>query len=141
MKSELERDLKELQSRITEVTSKRVEYGTFTRTISRRGSKRTVKTKTIAPNPAKVVLGHIGEMEVYVYPFDFPNNVFVGKFPNSTCLDRGDASMLHGLANICTWFLDGNAYTKHRMRKGAHARRRAILSAYEYAQNASRSQV
>jgi hypothetical protein len=124
----------------TPSVTKRVESGTFTRTIIRRDNKKTVKTTYVKPNPAKVVLGHIGEMEVYVYPYDFPSRVFIGKFPNSTSLEKSDVNALIGFSNQLRWFLDGEPYTRHRMGKAADARRRAILSAYKYAQNASRSQ-
>jgi hypothetical protein len=122
----------------TPTVTKRVEHGTFTRTIIRRDKRVTVKTTYAKPNPKKVIIGKLGDLEVYVYPYDFPNRVFMGKFPVTFSLTKQDIAAMLGLASISTWFLNGNAFKSHRMGKAANARRRAILSAYKYAQNAER---
>jgi hypothetical protein len=119
----------------TPSVTKRVESGTFTRTIIRRDGRKTVKTTLIKPNKKKVIIGHLGDMEVYVYPFEFPNRVFIGKFPYSTSLDRQDAAKMFGLAHTMMWFLNEEPYKKVKRRKAPRMLSERIVSAYNYAQN------
>jgi hypothetical protein len=74
--------------------TKRIEHGTFTRTIIRRDKRVTVKTEYVKPNPKKVVIGRLGDLEVYVYPYDFPNRIFMGKFPFTMSMEKSDLSAL-----------------------------------------------
>jgi hypothetical protein len=92
-----------------ETITKTTESGAFIRTTIRRGKQRTQTTKRIKPNMKKVILGSIGDFEVYVYPFDYPDKVFIGKFPVSTFLDKTGLAGVQGIINISRWFLDGKA--------------------------------
>lgn len=123
----------------TESMTKTVESGVFIRTTYRRGKQRKQTTERIKPNMKKVILGSIGEFEVYVYPFDYPDKVFIGKFPVSTYLDKSGVSGLQGMINICKWYLDGGAFTKETWRKAANSRRHVIQKAYDLALNELRS--
>jgi hypothetical protein len=87
----------------------------------------------------KVVLGHAGEFEVYVYPFDYPDKVFMGKFPTSTMFDSTNVKQILGVYNQMRWFLTGQAFTEPLKSKASNARRRAIVSAYNLALNEIRS--
>jgi hypothetical protein len=118
---------------ITETITKTTESGAFIRTVIRRGKQRKQTTIRIKPNQKKVVLGHIGELEVYVYPFDFPDTVFLGKFPVSIQLSRAGVSEMMRMSNTCKWFLDGKAFNAPNWRKGVNARRRDIQAAYNQA--------
>jgi hypothetical protein len=87
----------------------------------------------------KVVLGHFGDFEVYVYPFDYPDKVFVGKFPISTMFDSTNVKQTLGVYNQMRWFLSGEAFKEPNWRKGSNSRRRAIVSAYNLALSELRS--
>ena len=122
-------------SQSKETITKTTESGAFIRTKIRYGNKTKTETLRIKPNQKKVVLGHVGEFEVYVYPFDFPDKVFLGKFPVSTALNSTDVKNILGVYNQMRWFLAGNAFIEPNSRKGANSRRRAIVSAYDCALN------
>jgi hypothetical protein len=115
--------------------TKTTESGAFIRTTYREGKKRRQETVRIEKNTKKVVLGHLGEFEVYVYPFDFPDKVFIGKFPVSTYITLSDVKGAMGIINISKWFLEGKAFDKPTWRKAANSRRRAIQTAYDQALN------
>jgi hypothetical protein len=87
----------------------------------------------------KVIIGNIGDLEVYLYPFDFPDKAFIGKFPVSTPVSRSDLSNMMGIINTLRWFFDGKAFSEPKRRKAANARRRAIVSAYNLALSELRS--
>lgn len=87
----------------------------------------------------KVILGSIGDFEVYVYPFDYPDKVFIGKFPVSTHIGMNDAKALCGLSKTLVWFLKGEAFSKDGWRKAPNSRRRAIQNAYNLALNELRA--
>jgi hypothetical protein len=114
-----------------ETITKTTESGAFIRTVIRRGKQRTQTTTRIKPNQKKVVLGHIGELEVY--PFDFPDTVFLGKFPVSVQLSRTGVSEMLRMSHTCRWFLDGKAFSAPNWRKGVNARKRDIQTAYNQA--------
>ncbi len=109
---------------------KTVESGIFIRTKWRKNKKTHQKTLKIKPSSKKVVLGHIGDFEVYVYPFDYPDKVFVGKYPINTMIDSTNVKQLLGAYNQIQWFLSGKAFSKPSNRKGANMRRQSIVSAY-----------
>ena len=61
------------------------EHGVFKRIYQRKGTQKRQKTERMKDNPAKVVINHVGsslgQLEVYVYPYDYPDTVFLGKYP------------------------------------------------------------
>lgn len=107
------------------------ESGAFIRTYVRRGKKRHVKTKRIRKNNKKVVLGSIGDLEIYVYPFDYPDLVFIGKFPVSTTVTRGNVNEVIAGYNKIKWYLSGEWQNGFKNGKGANSSRRAIITAYD----------
>lgn len=113
-----------------ETITKTVESGIFIRTKLRKGKKTRQKTLKIKKNHKKVVLGHLGDFEVYVYPFEFPDKVFLGKFPVSTIIDSTNVQQVLGVYNQMRWFLKGEGFSKANKRKGANSRRQAIQTAY-----------
>lgn len=78
----------------------------------------------------KVVLGNIGDFEVYVYPYDYPDKIFVGKFPVSTMITSTNVNQVLGVYNQMKWFLSNAPYSKASWRKGANSRRQQIQQAY-----------
>lgn len=123
----------------TESITKTVETGAFIRTTYRKGKRRKQHTERVKPNMKKVILGSIGDFEVYVYPFDYPDKVFIGKFPTSTYISMSGVRDLTGLANIMRWYLNGEAFSKENWRKAANSRKRAIQKSYNLALNELRS--
>lgn len=115
--------------------TKTVESGAFIRTKWRKGNKRTVKTVKMTKNEKKVVLGYIGDFEVYVYPFDYPDSVFIGKFPVSTKIDFFHVKDLFVAFNRARWYLEGNWQNGANFTKQAKTSRDAIVSAYNRALN------
>jgi hypothetical protein len=110
--------------------TKTVESGAFIRTTWRKGKKKHQDTVKIKVNQKKVVLGFIGDFEMYVYPFDYPDTVFLGKFPVSTQIKSTNVKEVLGAYNQMRWFLANGAFSKDGKRKGVNARRRTIQSAY-----------
>jgi len=94
--------------------TKTVETGAFYRTVIRKGKKRKQKTIRLTKNEKKVTLGYIGDFEVYIYPYDYPDTVFIGKFPVSTKIEGTDWRKLYRIARKVKWYLTGEAWkTKH----------------------------
>ena len=93
--------------------------------------KQTTEKKALH-NPKKVVLYKIHDIELYVYPYDYPDKIFIGQFPNSIELDKTTVESVLKLYNIGKWFLNGFwARKPYRMTKEAHARRQALVQAYK----------
>jgi len=113
-----------------ESTTRTTETGAFIRVVVRKGTRRRQQTLRIKKNQKKVVLGFIGEFEVYVYPYDYPDTVFIGEFPVSTIIDSTNANMLLGVYNKIRSYLRGNYFSEPKRGKGANARRRTIKQAY-----------
>lgn len=110
--------------------TKTVESGAFIRTKYRKGNKTKTETKKFTKNKKKVVLGYVGEFECYVYPFEYPDTVFLGKYPVSIQLDSANVNQLFIVYNRAKWFLEGNAFIEDGYRKAPNIRRRHIQSAY-----------
>lgn len=110
--------------------TKTVESGAFIRTTYRRGNKRKTKTQKMTKNQKKVVLGHIGDFEVYVYPYDYPDSVFLGNFPVSTQIDLSSINQFIRCYNLAKSYLKGTYFERNSHRKEANSRRQAIQSAY-----------
>jgi hypothetical protein len=110
--------------------NKTVESGAFVRTIWKKGKETHQKTIKTKPSDKKVVLGKIGDFEVYVYPYDYPDKIFIGRFPISTIIDSTNVNSILGAYNKTKWFLKNNAFNKPTNRKGANMRRRQVQTAY-----------
>lgn len=118
--------------------TKTVESGAFIRTTYRKGNKRKTETKKMSKNDKKVVLGRIGDFEVYVYPFDYPDTVFIGTFPVSTKLDTFCINQLFTAYNRARWFLNGEWQNEPQSSKAAKIARQRIVSAYNQALHSQR---
>lgn len=116
----------------TKTESKTVikERGSYERTYVREGKKYRQKTKRYKKNPERVLLAKHGDMELYCYPFQYPDTVFLGIYPYSIQLNQSDLTMFFNFHNKAKWFLNEEAFRKPKRRKGANARRRAIVRAY-----------
>ena len=109
--------------------TKTTESGAFIRTTIRKGKRRKQKTIRIKPNQEKVVLGHLGDFEVYAYPYDFPDRVFIGSFPVSTQIE--DYREVLSIGQRIRHYLDGDyLQNKRKKQKGAKVRTEAIVQAY-----------
>jgi len=106
------------------------ESGAFIRVTLRTGSKRKQKTERITKSQKKVVLGHLGDFEVYVYPWDYPDTVFIGKFPISTKIDKEQEGAVLAIAQKIRHYLEGHYFNRPNWRKGANSRKRDISRAY-----------
>lgn len=88
--------------------TKTEEWGRFKRTTERRGKKRKQKTERVKKNPKKVRLCQIRDLELYVLPYEYPDTVFIGKYPKfSMALDKYDIPRLFVFVNKMRWFLNG----------------------------------
>lgn len=95
------------------------ETGVFQRKYWRKGKKKRQKTQRLRKNPLKVVLGKIGDLEVYVYPYQFPDKIFLGHYPDFTMvLGKEDLGKIWGMLNKMRWYLNGEWSTKERKRYG-----------------------
>ena len=72
----------------------------------------------------------IGEFEVYLYPYDFPDKVFIGKFPVSTQIESDAWRNIAKVAMRIKAYSENQYYKKDGKRKEANARRRTIQTAY-----------
>lgn len=77
---------------------------------------------------------------MYVYPYDYPDKVFIGKFPVSTQIDTSTVNQLISIYNKTKWYLKNEGFNKPKKLKAPNARRRAIVSAYNLALNSQRTQ-
>lgn len=106
------------------------ETGAFIRKVFRKDGKKHQVTQKFNKNDEKVILGMIGDFQVYVYPYHFPDKVFIGHFPTNTMIDASSRRELLSAYNKVTWFLKGNWQNKSNRTKGANSRRLSIISAY-----------
>lgn len=126
-------------SKGSETMTKTVESGLFIRTKWRKGKKTKTKTLRMTKNKKKVILGHIGDFEVYVYPYDYPDSVFVGRFPTSTKIEASNLNQLISAYNRARSYLNGYYLSGDNWRKGANTRRGVIRKAYNQGLSAIRS--
>lgn len=131
--------LSEKDSKKQTTWSKTVESGAFIRTTYRKGNKRKTKTKKFTKNEKKVILARLGEYELYCYPFDYPDTVFLGKYPVSIQLDSFNIGGLFTCYNRARWFLNGEWQNEHQQTKQAKNARQSIVSAYNRALNEKRT--
>jgi len=113
-----------------ESITRTTESGAFIRVTIRKGKKRRQKTERMHKNDKKVILGMIGDFEAYVYPYQYPETVFVGKFPMSTKIDKGSEREVLATAQKIRHYLEGTYFSKENWRKGSNSRKRAIRKAY-----------
>lgn len=106
------------------------EYGYFSRVKTRRGTKKRQKTVKLQNNPEKVVIDRIGDLEIYCYPYSYPDKIFIGIYPMNTVLGREDFKRLFGIMNKIRWYLDEEWISKPKTEKGAKFLRRRIVKAY-----------
>lgn len=118
------------KTRKQETITRTTEHGIFIRRKIRKGKKRKQKTITMTKNDKKVILGYIGDFELYVYPYDYPDKVFFGAFPISTCIEQSNLGQLFSAYNKARTYLNGEYFSKPNWRKGANSRRRAVQRAY-----------
>jgi len=91
------------------------EHGVFKRTFWRKGKQQHQKTERKKKNPEKVVLGEIGDLQIYVYPYDFPDKIFIGCYPKfSMVIGKEDLSKFFALYNKMRWYLEGEWYAKRK---------------------------
>lgn len=110
--------------------TKLVESGAFVRTLYRKGTKRKQETRRMKKNDEKVVLGMLGDLEVYVYPYNFPSTVFIGKFPISTQITQQNRAEVITAARRIRWFLDGEWNSSSNQHKDSKTRRHTMIKAY-----------
>ncbi len=82
-------------------------------------------------NPKKVILDTIGDFQLYVYPYEYPDKVFFGCYPKSVSLDRNEIKKFLSLFNRARWFLKEFWTEKREPRtKGAKRLREYIRKSY-----------
>ena len=90
--------------------STKTEYGYYIRRTTRYGKKRRQKTTKLPKNPEKVILGRIGDIEVYVYPHSFPYKVFFGIYPMSTYIEEHQKKDILVLYNKIRWYFNEEGF-------------------------------
>ena len=106
------------------------EYGYFSRIKTRKGKKRRQSTEYRKTRGEKVLLAKLGDLELYVYPKDYPDRVFLGIFPMSTCISEEQLGLLFNIYNKSKWYLKEDWTRKDTWRKGANSLRRRIQRSY-----------
>ena len=82
-------------------------------------------------NPAKVVLGSIGNITYDVYPYDYPDKVFIHPSGEKHFIDKYDSAKMISISNKIKWFLNGGL-EKSLSGKSKSSLAREIRLAYEY---------
>ena len=72
----------------------------------------------------------ICEFEVYVYPYDYPDKVFIGKFPVSTQIEADAWREFARVSLRIRSYSENHYFLKDGKRKGRNARACAIQKAY-----------
>jgi len=105
------------------------EHG-FRRLIIRKGKTKRQKTEIIQKNPYKVTLDKIGDLELYCYPFNYPEQVFIGTGNESQTLNKYEIRQLFRFYNFSNWYLNGEWQHKTKSKR-TEKRRREIEKAYD----------
>lgn len=108
------------------------EQGIYTRKVLREGKKTKTETTRIRINEGKVNIGSIGGMSAYVYPYSYPNYVFLGKFPFTTKIKKTNVHEFITTMNRCKWYLDGNWENGNQTRREVRELAQKIQNAYNY---------
>ena len=119
--------------------TKTVESGAFIRTTIRCDDKRRTTTRRMTKSLEKVIIGHVGDFEVYVYPYKFPDTVFIGAYPVSTQISSDNVRELISAYHKARWFLNGYWQNKPNWRIGPNSRKRDIKTAYDNGLNAMKA--
>ena len=116
------------------------ESGVYTRTYYRKGKKRQIHTEKVKKNPKKVLLERFGDLDVYVYPYDYPDKAHFGKYSSkfSMTISKHDLPILLRIYQILRWYFSGYWQIKSNRTKQAKRRACAIQKAYNYALNEQR---
>lgn len=77
-----------------------------------------------------MVLGKLNDIEIYVYPYEYPDKVFLGIYPLSTVIGIEDLPKILGLYNKIRWYLQEDWLRKPKTEKGAKYPRERIVRAY-----------
>lgn len=125
--------------RKNESTTTTTEYGYYIRKKIRHGKRRKQKTTRIKNNPEKIILGKLGDLEIYAYPYQYPNKIFVGIYPLSTYIEEHQKEDILVLYNRVRWYFNEEWTKKRKQGKWAKTSRKAIVSAYNHALNNQRS--
>ena len=97
-----------------------VETGQFKRTTIRKGKKRRIETVRFQKNPKKVVLAQINDLQLYCFPYENSDFVFLGKFPNFTmALNKYECRALIVFYNKARWYLSNGWQNKAHWTKQA----------------------
>jgi len=107
------------------------EYGYYIREKWSKGKKRKQKTTKVKKNSEKVLLCRIGDVELYVYPKDYPDKIFMGIFPMSTTLEAFQVKDLLRAYNRAKWFINGDWQKTPRSAIGAKSLRQRILKSID----------
>lgn len=106
------------------------ESGLFVRRTIRHGKKRKTEVSRIKTNDKKVVLGYLGKLQVYVYPYSYPDRVFIGEFPTSTYIDSTDVHKMLKIMNTAKWFLGSHWQNNKKCSKNVQFLKEQIKTAY-----------
>lgn len=106
--------------------------GFYRETIKDENGKLHTKTKFFIKNESKVTLGKIGDLQVYVYPYDYPGDVFIGTYPLSTKINSSLLPSFMGAYNKIRWFLRGDWQKETKNRKASIVPRQSLVSAYNH---------
>lgn len=69
-----------------------------------------VHAQSYRPNPDRIVLGTLGEMELYCYPRIWPERVFLGIYPKNVMLGEMEARALFSIAMKAHWFFRSSKF-------------------------------
>lgn len=93
---------------IKQVNRELIEKGYYERYIlTGKDGKTHQGTTRFPPNPAKVTLARCGMLEYSVYPYSFPDMVFVHLTGEKTQIDRYDVNRHFSAINKVRWYLFG----------------------------------
>jgi hypothetical protein len=82
-------------------------------------------------NPAKVILGSIANMTYDIYPYDFPDKVFIHVSGEKHFIDKYDVNKMIAIKNKIRWYLNGGL-ERAISGKSKTSLAREIRLAYEY---------
>jgi len=107
------------------------ETGIFKRIYHRIGKKRQVHTERTKKNPKKVVLARIEDLELYVLPYEFPDKIFLGKYPEFTMmLDKYSIPKLMVFYNKARWYAKKEWQNKLHFTKEAQKGSALLVKAF-----------
>lgn len=117
------------------MVTRNIEYRTgrfYEKIVSTEKGKSEHTEKKEQKDSTKVVLGEIGRLQFYTYPYDYPDKVFVGIYPFSQPLGSiQEANLLFGITNKIRWYLKGTWHQKPKHRKSRSKLKEKCLKAYD----------